>query len=381
MSDLQSYIDAGIWGKKSHLAIQDDPEKVVKELEKLKPKLDEYVEIKNNYDSQYETFLQLSQHAAFPTKEESKGLHRSKDSIEKKVVDLKKIAYSNRASVKKLTEQIEKFNQKATDAVNDNQVVPVLMEGMQLKKNIDIWRTTLKTSGVFDEDYDNMLQTAQKAYEDHTAYDAGQLLKKIKQKTTATLTKVKKVKKPKTSKPKVSCRRCKELTKDIIQDICLTCFKVDFNKRLKILRAKESNYEGDVEQYSNISVMLEEGLATFNKTGKLADANAMIPTLETCERILLNIEYNEQDLSSSSEHDMEPESSDEVSNYDPSDVEDAEEDDEEFEDGAPVHARILNYIAQEDVPSAKRDRILAFYREENFEEIDLEIENKRAKID
>lgn len=379
---LDNMKSAGIWGKQAHLALEakGDASKIESEMRKLMPKYDEFLKIQKFYSAKIDEYKTLVDDVAFPTKEDAKGLHRSKDSIEKKISELSQISYKNRVSVQKLAEQIDKFNVKAIAAIKDNKVEPVMMEGIQLKKNLGMWRESLKTSAnmAYDDISIGMLENAEKALVEHQPYDAGPILKKIKSVSS-------KPKKVRASKPKIICSKCKTATKDPIgpDTVCFDCFKTEFNRRLKILRAKEGNYTGDAEQYSNISLELEEGLAKYLKSRKTIDAVSLIPTLETCERIMQDVEYLEQDLSSdSADHDDDEmvESSSEASNYDSEDAEEYFSDDEE--DSIPI--RILDFISQKDVSSLKRDRILELYRDQRFDDIEEEIQTdlpvkKRAK--
>ena len=370
---------------------QSKLKKFKKTIDKLQPKLESILALRAEYTNVVELFNVLVVDPAYPKDDENKRLFKSRESIYSKMKDyenINAITQKTKTAVTALVKQIQKFNDNAKNAINKNKVEPIILEGIKLRKSIEGWKRVIDP--VNDPSKDacvQLISNAENAVKTNSTFDAGILMKQLKNLTQ----KEKPIKKRKrsTGKKTFECSVCHSDVKStlFIVDInsCINCFADGINMRRKIIRAKESNYDGDLSAYNNISIELDEIMCKFNDKRTGALASECSKKLLECEKILANVQYSDEDLSSESEDNMSESISDDENIYssDESSMSEFDDDDDEFyiDSESKFKADVFDYISSNGISNETCNQILDLYRNGNYEEIRNIMNSKKQRFE
>jgi len=113
----------------------------------------------------------------------------------------------------------------------------------------------------------------------------------------------------------LSCSACNKKTTVQVASHCLDCVSDNFDARIHILSGKERRWSSTQPSSSEVSKYETESTTLYerqNNSYTHSEAKLMHSQLSKCEKMLKNVEYTDEDLSSSSsEEDMDIEEDDE----------------------------------------------------------------------
>lgn len=334
----------------TYAAVVDKPEDE-KKLTKLKATIDRLmVEVAktNEIRAQYDAIL-VKYSECKPKVGNNKGtgtLHKSINSIDGKLVDT--VTKKNRSTVAALIKQMTSFVQKVevwdVDIRKDGQLatyvadVVTYLNGYTGDNPGIVARCRVLVSDVGDAQ----------------SHDVGELVHLVNTLKTP----------PSKKRPrkKAQCVHCDELVETPVNKCCLSCFADDVKHRLNIVHTKEQNYAPDSKKQKEYETKSEQMLGCESEEYTLATAKKMHARISACEKMLKDVEYDEEDLSSGSDDDedmdIDDDEDDDIVVHD----EDMDDDDEDPLTGKEV----LDWHASS--PSeAKRQKLMKAHEDGNPE--------------